>query len=72
MCKPENLSDSILSKLERDFKLTILPTLTPLGIDAYHPFPKLNNKSLNIFVDIDTDDAINSAIVQIPSLIPRF
>ena len=34
--------------------------------------PKLNNKSLNIFVDIDTDDAINSAIVQIPSLIPRF
>ena len=72
LCKPENLSDSILSKLERDFKLTILPTLTPLGIDAYHPFPKLNNKSLNIFVDIDTDDAINSAIVQIPSLIPRF
>ncbi|MBF9281712.1 polyphosphate kinase 1, partial [Staphylococcus epidermidis] len=45
---------------------------TPLGIDAYHPFPKLNNKSLNIFVDIDTEDAINSAIVQIPSLIPRF
>ena len=34
--------------------------------------PKLNNKSLNIFVDIDTEDAINSAIVQIPSLIPRF
>ena len=49
-----------------------MPTLTPLGIDAYHPFPKLNNKSLNIFVDIDTEDAINSAIVQIPSLIPRF
>lgn len=52
--------------------MSILPTLTPLGIDAYHPFPKLNNKSLNIFVDIDTEDAINSAIVQIPSLIPRF
>jgi len=49
-----------------------LPTLTPLGIDAYHPFPKLNNKSLNIFVNIDTPDEINSAIVQIPSLIPRF
>ncbi len=49
-----------------------MPTLTPLGIDAYHPFPKLNNKSLNIFVNIDTPDEINSAIVQIPSLIPRF
>ena len=69
---PECLNDDLLAKLEQEFKLSILPTLTPLAIDAYHPFPKLNNKSLNIFVDIDTEDAINSAIVQIPSLIPRF
>ena len=72
MVKPEDLSDALIEKLEKEFKLSVLPTLTPLGIDAYHPFPKLNNKSLNIFVDIDTEDAINSAIVQIPSLIPRF
>ncbi|MBM0867443.1 polyphosphate kinase [Staphylococcus auricularis] len=70
--RPEDLPESLLEQLESDFKLSILPTLTPLGIDAYHPFPKLNNKSLNVFVDIDTEDAINSAIVQIPSLIPRF
>ncbi|MGY3480092.1 RNA degradosome polyphosphate kinase [Staphylococcus cohnii] len=70
--KPESLPESLLPQLECEFKTGILPTLTPLGIDAYHPFPKLNNKSLNIFVDIDTDDSINSAIVQIPSLIPRF
>ncbi|RBA03046.1 RNA degradosome polyphosphate kinase [Staphylococcus arlettae] len=70
--EPECLNDDLLADLEQEFKLSILPTLTPLGIDAYHPFPKLNNKSLNIFVDIDTEDAINSAIVQIPSLIPRF
>ena len=69
MVKPEDLSDALIEKLEQEFKLSVLPTLTPL---AYHPFPKLNNKSLNIFVDIDTEDAINSAIVQIPSLIPRF
>ncbi|MBM6185517.1 RNA degradosome polyphosphate kinase [Staphylococcus epidermidis] len=72
MVKPEDLSDALIEKLEQEFKLSVLPTLTPLGIDAYHPFPKLNNKNLNIFVDIDTEDAINSAIVQIPSLIPRF
>ncbi|MGE8024112.1 RNA degradosome polyphosphate kinase [Staphylococcus pasteuri] len=72
MAKPEDLSEMLSEKLEKEFKTRILPTLTPLGIDAYHPFPKLNNKSLNIFVDIDTEDAINSAIVQIPSLIPRF
>lgn len=70
--RPELLPESLLSQLEHEFKTGILPTLTPLGIDAYHPFPKLNNKSLNIFVDIDTKEAINSAIVQIPSLIPRF
>lgn len=70
--KPEQLPEDLLPQLESEFKYGILPTLTPLGIDAYHPFPKLNNKSLNIFVDIDTEDDINSAIVQIPSLISRF
>lgn len=70
--KPEQLPDDLLPQLESEFKYGILPTLTPLGIDAYHPFPKLNNKNLNIFVDIDTEDDINSAIVQIPSLISRF
>ncbi len=70
--KPDELPESLLPQLQSEFTKDILPTLTPLGIDAYHPFPKLNNKSLNIFVDIDTEDAINSAIVQIPSLIPRF
>ncbi|PKI05009.1 RNA degradosome polyphosphate kinase [Staphylococcus xylosus] len=70
--KPHKLPKTLLARLETEFKVGILPTLTPLGIDAYHPFPKLNNKSLNIFVNIDTPDEINSAIVQIPSLIPRF
>lgn len=70
--KPHKLPKTLLARLETEFKVGILPTLTPLGIDPYHPFPKLNNKSLNIFVNIDTPDEINSAIVQIPSLIPRF
>ncbi len=70
--RPDELPEALLKDLETEFKVGILPTLTPLGIDAYHPFPKLNNKSLNIFVDIDTQGDINSAIVQIPSLIPRF
>lgn len=38
--RPEDLPESLLEQLESDFKLSILPTLTPLGIDAYHPFPK--------------------------------
>ncbi|PNZ36798.1 RNA degradosome polyphosphate kinase [Staphylococcus lutrae] len=72
LCKPEALNDPLLQQLENIFLSEILPTLTPLGIDAYRPFPKLNNKTLNIFVDIDTGDEINSAIVQIPTLLKRF
>lgn len=70
--KPHELSDALQDELEQEFKYNILPTLTPLGIDAYHPFPKLVNKSLNIFVELDTDETTNTAIVQIPSLIDRF
>ncbi|MGN5883716.1 MULTISPECIES: RNA degradosome polyphosphate kinase [Staphylococcus] len=70
--KPQHLSEALQDKLEQEFKYNILPTLTPLGIDAYHPFPKLVNKSLNIFVELDTDESTNTAIVQIPSLIDRF
>lgn len=72
LCHPEELDDNIIEQLEKEFLSDILPTLTPLGIDAYRPFPKLNNKTLNIFVDIDTGDEINSAIVQIPTLLDRF
>ena len=43
--KPEALDDDLQEQLEREFRDNILPTLTPLGIDAYHPFPKLVNKA---------------------------
>ncbi|EGQ4267913.1 RNA degradosome polyphosphate kinase [Staphylococcus pseudintermedius] len=72
LCKPDVLNEDMRKQLEQIFLNDILPTLTPLGIDAYRPFPKLNNKTLNIFVDIDTGDEINSAIVQIPTLLNRF
>ena len=72
LSQPEDLSDALIEQLETIFLNDILPTLTPLGIDAYRPFPKLNNKTLNIFVDIDTGNEINSAIVQIPTLLKRF
>lgn len=72
LSQPDDLNESLIEQLETIFLIEILPTLTPLGIDAYRPFPKLNNKTLNIFVDIDTGNEINSAIVQIPTLLKRF
>ncbi|UBH21847.1 RNA degradosome polyphosphate kinase [Macrococcus armenti] len=68
----DELSPENYQIVEKKFNYEILPTLTPLGIDAYRPFPKLANKSLNIFVDIVTQSGENkSAIVQIPALLNR-
>ncbi|MEE1108133.1 MAG: RNA degradosome polyphosphate kinase, partial [Macrococcus canis] len=68
----DELSPENYRIVEKKFNFEILPTLTPLGIDAYRPFPKLSNKSLNIFVDVVTDAGEKkSAIVQIPALLNR-
>lgn len=68
----DELSPENYEIIEQKFNFEILPTLTPLGIDAYRPFPKLSNKSLNIFVDVETDAGeMKSAIVQIPALLNR-
>lgn len=68
----DELSSENYQIVEKKFNYEILPTLTPLGIDAYRPFPKLANKSLNIFVDVVTQSGENkSAIVQIPALLNR-
>lgn len=69
---PDELAEDKYEIVKRRFEYEILPTLTPLGIDAYRPFPKLSNKSLNIFVDVKTSKGEKkSAIVQIPALLDR-
>jgi polyphosphate kinase len=55
------------------FEEFCLPVLTPLAVDSGRPFPHLGNKSLNIAVEIDSgeDDKLY-AVVQVPSVLPRF
>ena len=50
----------------------IYPTLTPLGIDAYRPFPSLNNKLIHIFVNLSREGEQQVAIVPIPQLVNRY
>lgn len=70
--QPERLPKKLIDQLHVQFNSEILPTLSPLGIDAYRPLPKLNNKMLNLFVDIKLDDGeIRSAIVPVPVLLDR-
>lgn len=70
--KPSELPESYHQKLEEIFDTEIFPTLTPLGIDAYRPFPKLMNKKINIFVDLANDLGDQTAIVQLPTVLERF
>ncbi len=57
------------------FENSLLPVLSPLGLDPAHPFPRILNKSLNFIVQLEGKDAFgrNSgrAIVQAPRSLPR-
>src|ERR1043166_8525955 len=60
--------------LSATFRREIFPVLTPLAIDQGHPFPHLQNKSLNLAVLLkrprETDHLL--AVVQVPAVLPRF
>lgn len=79
-CQEHNIyfaDDKILSeadriKLKRYFSEEIYPTLTPLGVDAYRPFPNLGNKITNVFVNLERNGEEEIAIVPIPPLVERY
>ena len=54
------------------FNKIIFPVLTPLAVDKSRPFPLLANKSLNLAVRLSKDGETNFALVQVPSILPRF
>ncbi len=57
------------------FAEEVAPILSPIGLDAAHPFPRLLNKSLNFIVSLVGKDAFgrnrDSAILQAPRALPR-
>src|SRR5213083_3506488 len=55
------------------FQEEVLPMLTPLAVDASHPFPELLNKSHNLLVRARAHQGGESllAIVQVPRVVPR-
>lgn len=54
------------------FEKIIFPVLTPLAVDQSRPFPLLTNKSLNLAIRLSKDGETNFALVQVPSILPRF
>ncbi|MCW2277592.1 RNA degradosome polyphosphate kinase [Heliophilum fasciatum] len=62
--------------VEQYFEQTVYPVLTPMAVDQSRPFPLLANKSLNLAVLLEADQALVGrktvfAFVQIPVLLPR-
>src|SRR5881409_1655420 len=57
----------------RYFQEEVFPMLTPLAVDASHPFPQLLNKSHNLLVRARAHQGGESllAIVQVPRVVPR-
>ncbi|WP_047151995.1 RNA degradosome polyphosphate kinase [Aneurinibacillus tyrosinisolvens] len=62
--------------LEELFENTLLPILTPMAIDAYHPFPMLLNKRINLAILLrqqrEGKEEEKLAIVQVPTVFSRF
>src|ERR1700730_11684734 len=58
---------------QRYFQKEVFPMLTPLAVDASHPFPQLLNKSHNLFVRAKAQRGGEPlhAIVQVPRVVPR-
>src|SRR5438067_2169752 len=57
----------------RYFQHEVFPMLTPLAVDASHPFPQLLNKSHNLLVRARAHRGGEPllAIVQVPRVVPR-
>src|SRR5580698_3967817 len=66
------LTNTERSALNRYFRETIFPTLTPLAFDPGRPFPHISNLSLNLAVLIrDKEGVEHFARVKIPNSIPQ-
>ena len=64
-----------INRLDEYFEGQIFPILTPLAVDAGHPFPYLGNLRLNLMVVFKEASGIKVpqayAFVEVPSVLPR-
>jgi len=73
--KMDELGEEESSRLDKYFEIQVFPILTPLAVDAGHPFPFLSNLRLNLMV-IFQEAGVTSgpqpyAFVEVPSNVPR-
>jgi polyphosphate kinase len=61
--------------VKKYFRTQVFPVLTPVGLDPSHPFPQVLNKSLNVLLSVEGDDAFGRnceyAVLHVPRCLPR-
>jgi len=78
LLRPKEISDEQERFLEEYFRRTLLPVLTPLAVDAGHPFPYLGSRSPCLVVSIrpstpSAQRASSLSVVHVPSqILSRF
>ncbi len=68
------VSESGRADLRRDFERSVLPVLTPLAVDAEHPFPFISGQGLNLLIEVaDTIGGRERVIrLKVPSNLSRW
>lgn len=71
--KIEELTERQLEYLSQLYEESIFPVLTPMVVDSSRPFPLIMNNSLNIALDLKSQDGrVFLGTVQVPSVLDRF
>jgi len=72
--KVNHLKKTEKARLRKYLKEEIFPVLTPLVVDAAHPFPQIPNKLISLLFELETGESNSEttlAIVQLPRVLPR-
>jgi polyphosphate kinase len=69
-----DLNEEEQSALRDHFRLSVLPILTPLAVDAEHPFPFISNDALNlgVWVPVQRTGQERFVRIKIPDNRPRW
>lgn len=72
---PARLEGADRAWLDAFYRAEVRPVLTPLAIDPAHPFPRLQNKSLNLVAQVRRPRRrrlrYQLTVVQVPRVLPR-
>ncbi len=68
------LTEAARAELDAFWTQELFPVLTPLAVDSGHPFPRLPNLSFSLLLEVVDQEhaATRMAVVQVPSVLPRF